>query len=98
MRETGAIEATGHKIITVPPVDGKLTPGSSTTALNASVHFPHMAQPRLFYLSNATEVGTLYTKMELAAISKLWRNEAYSCFWMARGSVPPWFPIGTTSR
>ena len=71
VRETGAIEATGHKIINVPPVHGKLTPESITTALSANAHFPHMAKPRLVYISNATEVGTLYTKSELQAISKL---------------------------
>ncbi len=71
VRETGAIEATGHKIITVPPVDGKLTPDSISAALRANAHFPHMAKPRLVYLSNATEVGTLYTKKELEAISAL---------------------------
>lgn len=71
VRETGAIEATGHKIINVPPIYGKLTPESITTALNANAHYPHMAKPRLVYISNATEVGTLYTKSELQAISEL---------------------------
>ncbi|MCV9999430.1 aminotransferase class I/II-fold pyridoxal phosphate-dependent enzyme [Pararhizobium sp. YC-54] len=74
VRETGAIEATGQKIITVPPVDGKLTPDSIVAALKANAHFPHMARPRLVYLSNATEIGTLYTKAELAAISTLCRE------------------------
>ncbi|NTI03122.1 aminotransferase class I/II-fold pyridoxal phosphate-dependent enzyme [Agrobacterium rhizogenes] len=71
VRETGAIEATGHKIITMPPVDGKLTPESIVAALKANAHFPHITKPRLVYLSNATEVGTLYTKEELEAISTL---------------------------
>lgn len=74
VRETGAIEATGHKIITVPPVDGKLTPQSIQQALDANAHFPHMAKPRLVYLSNSSEVGTLYSKAELAAISALCRQ------------------------
>ena len=47
VRETGAIEATGHKIITVPPADGKLTPDRIFAALDANAHFPHMAKPRL---------------------------------------------------
>jgi len=71
VRETGAIEATGHKIINVPPIHGKLTPDSISAALDANAHFPHMAKPRLVYISNATEVGTLYTKSELQAISEL---------------------------
>lgn len=72
-RETGAIEATGHKIITVPPENGKLTPASIQAALDANIHFPHMAKPRLVYVSNATETGTVYTKAELTAISDLCR-------------------------
>jgi threonine aldolase len=71
MRETGAIEATGHKIITVPPLDGKLTPDSIQKALNDNSHFPHMARPKLVYISNATEIGTLYTKSELTALSEI---------------------------
>ncbi|MGI9317384.1 MAG: threonine aldolase family protein [bacterium] len=71
VRETGAIEATGHKIITVSPKDGKLTPASIQAALDNNAHFPHMAKPRMVYISNATEVGTLYTKPELQEISQL---------------------------
>lgn len=74
VRETGAIEATGHKIITVPPANGKLTPESIQTALDANAHYPHMAKPRLVYVSNATETGTVYTKAELTAISQLCRE------------------------
>ncbi|PFH10266.1 L-threonine aldolase [Collimonas sp. PA-H2] len=74
VRETGAIEAIGHKIITVPPVNGKLTPDSIRAALEANAHFPHMAKPRLVYVSNATEIGTIYSKAELQAISILCRE------------------------
>lgn len=71
VRETGAIEATGHKIITVPCEQGKLTPLSIRKALESNAHFPHMAKPRLVYISNATELGTLYTKAELTALSQI---------------------------
>ncbi|KAH8748100.1 threonine aldolase [Diaporthe sp. PMI_573] len=71
VRETGAIEAIGHKIITVPPVNGKLTPDTIVQALHDNAHYPHMAKPRLVYISNATEVGTFYTKTELCTISAL---------------------------
>lgn len=74
LRETGAIEATGHKVITVPPVNGKLTPDSIRAALDANQQFPHMAKPRLVYISNASEIGTLYTKAELQAISQVCRE------------------------
>ncbi|EEU48237.1 uncharacterized protein NECHADRAFT_75610 [Fusarium vanettenii 77-13-4] len=64
-------EAIGHKIITVPSLDGKVTPESISNALANNAHYPHMAKPRLVYVSNATEMGTLYTKAELSAISDL---------------------------
>ena len=70
VRETGAIEATGHKIITVPSSDGKLTSESIKIALANNAHFPHMAKPRLVYISNATEAGTIYSKEELKLISQ----------------------------
>ncbi|MES2958000.1 MAG: beta-eliminating lyase-related protein, partial [Pseudomonadota bacterium] len=73
VREAGAIEATGHKLITVPAVDGKITPEKIEEALAANAHFPHMAKPRLIYLSNATETGTIYTLTELRRISALSR-------------------------
>ncbi|KAG6025228.1 hypothetical protein E4U41_001586 [Claviceps citrina] len=70
-RETGAVEASGHKIINVPPVNGKLTPAAISKALDDNWHFPHMAKPRLVYVSNATEVGTVYSRQELSAIKRL---------------------------
>ena len=71
MRETGAIEATGHKIITVASEDGKLSPVGIETALANNAHFPHMAKPRMVYISNATEAGTVYTKEELQRVSEV---------------------------
>ncbi len=71
VRETGAIETTGHKIITVPCAQGKLTPADIRGALDSNAHFPHMAKPRLVYISNATELGTLYSKAELSDLSEI---------------------------
>ncbi|KAL7962124.1 pyridoxal phosphate-dependent transferase [Trichoderma compactum] len=70
-RETGAVEASGHKIINVAPVNGKMTPGTLTKALDDNWHFPHMAKPRLVYISNATEIGTIYSKAELTALKRI---------------------------
>ncbi|KAM5342106.1 hypothetical protein ACJ41O_015137 [Fusarium nematophilum] len=70
-RETGAVEASGHKIINVAPHNGKLTPKTIERALDDNWHFPHMAKPRLVYISNATEIGTIYTREELAAIKQV---------------------------
>ena len=80
VREAGAIEATGHKLITVPAVDGKITPENIEEALAANAHFPHMAKPRLIYLSNATETGTIYTLAELRGISDLARQRGLILF------------------
>lgn len=68
-KETGAIEATGHKIITEPAVDGKLTPEKIQSAYAQNSMFAHQAIPRMVYISNATEIGTVYTKKELEAIA-----------------------------
>ena len=80
VREAGAIEATGHKLIVVPAVDGKLTPANIEAALASNAHFPHMAKPRLIYLSNATETGTVYTLEELRKISALARQRGLILF------------------
>jgi len=67
VHETGAIEATGHKVCTAYAPDGKLTPAlvESIVSTHSSEHMVH---PRLVYISNTTEVGTLYTKSELVAL------------------------------
>ncbi|KAJ4252849.1 hypothetical protein NW762_010755 [Fusarium torreyae] len=70
-RETGAVEASGHKIINVAPKNGKLTPEAIERALDDNWHFPHMAKPKLVYISNATEIGTIYTRNELAAVKRV---------------------------
>lgn len=62
--ETGAIEATGHKVLPVDTESGKLTPELITPVL-VEHHFEHMVKPRLVYISNPTELGTVYTKSEL---------------------------------
>ncbi|NGM71711.1 threonine aldolase family protein [Sphingobacterium sp. SGL-16] len=63
--ETGAIEATGHRVITVDTADGKLSPDSITTVLNGYTLRPHVVKPRIVYISNSTEIGTIYQKEEL---------------------------------
>ncbi|KAF7179305.1 hypothetical protein CNMCM7691_008238 [Aspergillus felis] len=68
-KEAGAIEATGHKMILVPGVNGKMTPENLERVFQQNQFFPHMAKPRLVYISNATELGTIYTKAELSALS-----------------------------
>ena len=72
VHETGAVEATGHKVLTVPSTDGKITAAQVKTyvlAHRADGAFEHIVQPKLVYISNPTELGTLYTLAELEALS-----------------------------
>ncbi len=69
VHETGAIEATGHKVITVPTVDGKLTSNDIKYVIDHHTD-EHMVQPKMVYISNSTELGTIYSKAELTSISK----------------------------
>jgi threonine aldolase len=70
VHETGAIEATGHKVVTARTVDGKLTKEliDEVVCLHTD---EHMVQPKLVYISNSTELGTVYNKEEL--------EELYAC-------------------
>lgn len=62
--ETGAIEATGHKVLSIETADGKLTPAHLKEVLDLHTD-EHMVKPKLVYISNSTEIGTIYKKSEL---------------------------------
>lgn len=66
--ETGAIEATGHKIISIEVDNGKLSPSHIKGALDAHTD-EHMVKPKLVYISNSTEIGSIYKKQELEQLS-----------------------------
>ncbi|WP_335965481.1 aminotransferase class I/II-fold pyridoxal phosphate-dependent enzyme [Galbibacter sp. PAP.153] len=68
--EAGAIESIGHKIITVDSEDGKLKPSSIEEALKRHDLSPHVVKPKMIYISNATELGTFYTRKELRQLSQ----------------------------
>lgn len=72
--ETGAIEATGHKVISVETDDGKLTADHIRHVLDEYTLRPHVVKPKLVYISNSTELGTVYTKAELAQLSLFCRE------------------------
>ena len=67
VHETGAIEATGHKCIACPAVNGKLTPDAVRAAVAAHPD-EHMVKPKLVYISQTTEIGTLYSLEEIEAL------------------------------
>lgn len=72
--EAGAIESTGHKLLAVDTIDGKLTPDLIEPVL-VEHHFEHMVKPKLVYISNPTELGTIYTKTELQRLHDYCRTK-----------------------
>lgn len=72
--EAGAIEYTGHKVLTLPGENGKLKEETLRNYLQsfyADENHDHMVFPGMVYISHPTEYGTLYTKAELTDISKV---------------------------
>ncbi len=67
--ETGAVEATGHRVMTVEGVNGKMTPEAVEMAYE-EYEDEHTPLPRMVYVSQPTEIGSIYSKAELTALSK----------------------------
>lgn len=67
VHETGAIEGTGHRILSVPTTDGKVDPAYLDRVVQ-SHETEQMVVPRVLYISNSTEMGAVYTKKELQAL------------------------------
>ncbi len=77
VHEAGAIEASGHKVLTLPHSGGKVGAGSVEAWLDTfyrDANFEHMVAPGMLYISHPTEYGTLYTRAELAALHGLCRR------------------------
>lgn len=71
VHETGAVEATGHKILPIPSFDGKINAQQieeMVVSHENDASFEHITKPKMVYLSMPTENGTIYTKAELEAI------------------------------
>ncbi|HSQ88919.1 threonine aldolase family protein [Romboutsia sp.] len=73
VHETGAIESTGHKVISVNVEDGKLRKEHVLSVLKEHTD-EHMVKPKLVYISNSTEIGTIYKKSELEELSQVCRE------------------------
>ena len=67
VHETGAIEATGHKINHVKTPEGKLRPEDIEEVMIFHED-EHYVLPKMIYISNSTETGLIYTKSELLAL------------------------------
>ena len=78
--ETGAIEATGHKILSIEKKDGKLSPSDIIPVLENHKNIPHQVMPKLVYISNSTELGTAYSKKELEDLSVFCRENSLYLF------------------
>ena len=78
VHEAGAIEFGGHKVLTLPQENGKITASQIRALLDQyedDANRDHTVMPGMVYLSQPTEYGTLYSKKELAAISALCREK-----------------------
>ena len=83
VHESGAIEAYGHKVLALPAVYGKISGEqvrNCCAAHWADAAHEHMVQPGLVYISYPTELGTLYTKAELADIFQACREYGLKLF------------------
>lgn len=70
VHETGAIEATGHKVTAVPSADGLVSPAEIEKVIKSHTD-EHMVKPRLVYISQSTELGTVYTKKQLTELREI---------------------------
>ncbi|NLB91647.1 MAG: aminotransferase class I/II-fold pyridoxal phosphate-dependent enzyme [Clostridiales bacterium] len=74
VHEAGAIEGTGHKVLTLKNRQGKIAAQQVAAYMEgffADESHPHMVQPGMVYISHPTEMGTLYTKGELQALREV---------------------------
>ncbi len=83
VHETGAIENAGHKVLTLPAESGKISAAQVEELVRAhwaDATHEHMVQPGMVYLSNPTEIGTVYSREELAAIYAVCRRYSFPLY------------------
>ena len=83
VHETGALEHSGHKCITVQGEKGKLTADALKNiarAFSDSDIKEHVVEPKLVYISEPTELGTVYSKAELLELKAICRQNGYYLF------------------
>ena len=77
VHEAGAVEATGHKVLAIPSHEGKIDAGELEEFVADFYRddtYEHMVAPGMVYISQPTELGTLYSLKELEAISRVCRH------------------------
>ena len=78
VHETGAVEATGHKILPIESFDGKIKAEdieAMVVAHENDASFEHITKPKMVYISMPTENGTIYSKAELEAIYEVCKKK-----------------------
>ena len=83
VHESGAIEAAGHKVLTLPTQEGKVTAESVQNYIRdfyADDTYEHMVAPGMLYISFPTEYGTLYSLEELEVLSRVCREHGIPLF------------------
>lgn len=83
VHEAGAVEAWGHKVLTLPSRDGKVSAEDVRAYIQAFYKdetFEHMVAPGMLYISFPTETGTIYTRDELEALSEVCRGAGIPLF------------------
>ncbi|HFI0374313.1 TPA: low specificity L-threonine aldolase [Streptococcus suis] len=81
--EAGAVEFTGHKVMTLPHKEGKITADDVDSFINdfyADANHAHMVHPGMVYISHPTEYGTLYSKSELEDLANVCRSHNIPLF------------------
>lgn len=83
VHEAGAIEFTGHKVLPIKGEDGKLTAAAVDSYISdfyKDANWTHMVEPGMVYISQPTELGTMYSKRELSALSEVCRRRNVPLF------------------
>lgn len=80
VHEAGAVEAAGHKINCIMSPDGKVRPEHIHSVLEEHVTIPHMVKPAMVYISNSTEIGTIYSRRELEDLAECCRRNGLLLF------------------
>lgn len=91
--EAGAIEFTGHKVLTLPQHDGKLDAGEVEQYLVDYYHdgsYDHMVFPGMVYISHPTEYGTLYSLRSWKPCPTFAPGIICRCFWTGPGWAMGW--------
>lgn len=81
--EAGAIEFSGHKVLTLPQIEGKITASDVKDYLETfygDANHEHMVFPGMVYISHPTEYGTLYSKQELTDLAQVCREYSVPLF------------------